>query len=311
MIMQYAHYRDCDTGGRMKLSVVIPTYKPDRRLVQIVDKIMDQTEKPDRFIIINSCDKEEVKAGNSLINNLVEKYGKDILEVKNIPASEFDHGGTRHMAMEMCDTEYVLFMTQDAVPKDEFLIERMASALSRDEKAAAVYARQLPDEKCNPIERYTREFNYPAESSVKTKADLERFGIKTYFLSDACAMYKKSIYDSLDGFPRQTIFAEDMIYASKAIEADMHIIYEAKAEVIHSHNYTARQQYRRNYDVGLTHSRFNYIFDKVKSESEGIKMVKITAKRLIQDGYWYLIPKLIIHSACKYLGYRAGKKSGR
>ena len=292
----------------MKLSVVIPTYKPDEKLGEIVKRLMNQTEKPDRLIIINSCDKEETEAGNQLLDRLKSEYGKDGLEVKNIPVAEFDHGGTRHMAMEMCDTEYVLFMTQDALPKDEYLIERMKKALSGDDKAAAVYARQLPDEKCNPIERYTREFNYPKESSVKTKADIERLGIKTYFLSDACAMYKKSIYDKLGGFPRQTVFAEDMIYAFKAIEADKHIIYEAQAEVIHSHNYTARQQFRRNYDVGLTHRKFNYIFDNVKSESEGIKLVKQTAKRLVSDGYWYLIPKLIIHSGCKFLGYRAGKK---
>ena len=291
----------------MEISVVIPTYKPDKMLGEIVRRLMNQTEKPDRLLIINSCSKEEAETGNKLIDTLVSEYGDRGMEVKNIPVSEFDHGGTRHMAMEMCHTEYVLFMTQDAMPKDKHLLERMKAALEKDDKAAAVYARQLPDDKCNPIERYTREFNYPEESSVKTKADLEKLGIKTYFLSDACTMYRKSIYEEVGGFPRQTVFAEDMIYASKAIENDKHIIYEAQAMVIHSHNYTAIQEYRRNFDVGLTHRKFDYIFGKVKSESEGIRLVKNTAKYLISNGYWYLIPKLILHSGCKYMGYRMGK----
>ena len=49
------------------------------------------------------------------------------------------------------------------------------------ETVIAVYARQLADRDCAPAERFTRSFNYPEESAVKTKADIPRLGIKAYF----------------------------------------------------------------------------------------------------------------------------------
>ena len=61
-------------------------------------------------------------------------------------------------------------MTQDAVPADVYLVGKNWYPLLKRKKVAAAYARQLPDKDCDIIERYTRSFNYPKESSVKTKA---------------------------------------------------------------------------------------------------------------------------------------------
>ena len=106
------------------------------------------------------------------------------------------------------------------VPADVYLVEKLVSAFEK-EKVAAAYARQLPDKDCDIIERYTRSFNYPKESSVKTKADLDRLGIKTFFCSNVCAMYRRSIYEKLGGFVKHTIFNEDMIFAGKLIQKVM------------------------------------------------------------------------------------------
>lgn len=83
---------------------------------------------------------------------------------------------------------------------------------------------------CDIIERYTRSFNYPKESSVKTKADLDRLGIKTFFCSNVCAMYRRSIYEKLGGFVKHTIFNEDMIFAGKLIQEGYAIAYVQKQE---------------------------------------------------------------------------------
>lgn len=74
-------------------------------------------------------------------------------------------------------------MTQDAVPADTHLTEKLMEALGQ-ENVAVAYARQLPKEDCHITEQYTRQFNYPDESSVKTKADIGTLGIKTFFCSD-------------------------------------------------------------------------------------------------------------------------------
>ena len=50
---------------------------------------------------------------------------------------------------------------------------------------------RVADSEKNYIEYYTRIFNYPLESRVKTKEDLDTLGIKTFF----CQMYAVLIED--------------------------------------------------------------------------------------------------------------------
>ena len=65
-------------------------------------------------------------------------------------------------------------MTQDAMPKDDRLIEKLVEPLQGE--VAVAYARQLPREDSTPVESYTREFNYPAKSRIKSAADLDSAG---------------------------------------------------------------------------------------------------------------------------------------
>ena len=258
--------------------------------------------------------KQTYPIGTILIVNTEEKFFPEKgyetwqnVQIRHIETEDFDHGGTRDGAASLLDGDLILFMTQDAVPADVYLVEKLVSAFEK-EKVAAAYARQLPDKDCDIIERYTRSFNYPKESSVKTKADLDRLGIKTFFCSNVCAMYRRSIYEKLGGFVKHTIFNEDMIFAGKLIQEGYAIAYVAEARVVHSHNYTNRQQLHRNFDLAVSQAEHPEIFGKVKSESEGIRLVKKTAAWLISKGKPWLIVELFFQSGFKYLGYFLGKR---
>ena len=198
-------------------------------------------------------------------------------------------------------------MTQDAMPVNEYLIEELVKAFD-NEKIAAAYARQLPNSKCNVIERYTRAFNYPEQSRIKSLEDLETLGIKTYFCSDVCAAYRKSVYESLGGFEEKTIFNEDMIMAAKIIQSGGSVKYVAEAKVIHSHNYNCKQQFQRNFDLAVSQVEHPEVFQNIKSESEGMRLVKNTMTYLIKIKKPWLIIKLILQSAFKYMGYCLGRK---
>ena len=218
-----------------RVNVIIPTYKPDEKFLKLISRLEKQTVKPERIIVVNT----EQKYFDRLIygTHFLEEH--KTVETHHISKREFDHGKTRHIGMKKADAEFVLLMTQDAVPADDKLIEQLLQAFE-EEKAAVAYARQLPDKNCGVIESYTREFNYPPEGMVKSAKDTEKLGIKTYFCSNVCAMYKKSIYEELGGFVRHTIFNEDMIFAAGAVKAGYKIVYRAEAQVIHSHNYTSK-----------------------------------------------------------------------
>ncbi|MBD9014077.1 MAG: glycosyltransferase family 2 protein, partial [Lachnospiraceae bacterium] len=175
------------------------------------------------------------------------------------------------------------------------------------EAVIMAYARQLPAADCALIERYTRSFNYPDTPSVKTKADLPKYGIKTFFCSNVCAMYRASTYQKLGGFEKKTIFNEDMIFAGKIILNGGSIAYVPTARVIHSHNYGNLEQLHRNFDLAVSQAEHPEIFALASSESEGMKLVKQTAGYLVKSGHPWLLPELVVKSGFKFIGYRLGK----
>ena len=281
------------------VDVIIPAYHPGKEFATLIKRLEKQSVPIHRIIVMNT---EE-----SMWNKEWEKLS-DAMEVHHLTKEEFDHGGTRARAAELSDSDVMVFMTQDAMPADRELLAELLKALDQEKNIAAAYARQLPNAECSFVERYTRAFNYPDTSLVKTKADLDKYGIKTFFCSNVCAAYKKDIYEKQGGFVRRTIFNEDMIYAGGLIQAGYGIAYAAEARVIHSHNYNCMQQFHRNFDLGVSQAEHPEIFEGVPSEGEGMRLVKKTLAYLIHSGRIWLIPGFVLQCAGKYAGYLAGKK---
>lgn len=280
----------------MRIDCVIPTYKPDDKLLACLAQLQKQTVVPNKIIIMNT---EE-----SLLTLPIPEEIEG-LEIHHIKKADFDHGGTRHEGLQYSDADIVLFLTQDAVPANLFLVEKMLEPFE-DNQVAAVYARQMADPKKSPVEAFTRRFNYPAESRKKTEEDLDTLGIKTFFCSNVCAAYRRETYERLGGFPKKAIFNEDMIFASRLIEEHMAVYYQADAKVWHWHDYSGLEQLHRNFDLAVSQKTYGGLFLKVKSESEGIRLVKSTLKWLIEKQDYGKIPGVIWQSGCKYLGYKLG-----
>ena len=274
-------------------------YHPGKEFSVLLERLTEQTAVIHRIIAMNT---EE----NYWNKELEQKY--PLLEVHHLKKSEFDHGGTRAWAAELSDAEIMVFMTQDAVPADRNLIENLVKALEKEKMIAAAYARQLAKKTDSAIERFTRNFNYPAESRVKTQADIQALGIKTYFCSNSCAMYRKSTYEELGGFLPEAIFNEDMVFASTAINAGYSVAYVAEARVIHSHNYTGFQQFQRNFDNGVSHADNQEAFHNVETLGEGKRLVFDTARYLIRHHEFGQLFRLLYISGCKVVGYKLGEK---
>jgi rhamnosyltransferase len=278
------------------VDVIIPTYKPDNKFETLIDMLERQSYQINHIYLINT--EEKLFHSKSIL-----QYSN--ISVEHIKQQDFDHGGTRDMATRKSNADIMVFMTQDAIPENEYLIETLIDGFVSDEIGAA-YARQLPEEHCNEIEKYTRSFNYPDKGSIKSQADINRLGIKTYFCSNVCAAYQKELYESLGGFIKHAIFNEDMIFAARIIQSGRKIAYCADARVIHSHNYTNLQQLRRNFDLAVSQREHPEIFEGIKSEEEGIQLVLQTAKHCFKIGKPWLVFELIIKSGFKYIGYKLG-----
>ena len=285
-----------------KIDVIIPVYKPTEKLFTLLDRLKEQTMPVNRIILINT----EQGYFDTLIagTNFWQRYKN--ITVKHISKREFDHGYTRRRAVAESDADYFVMMTDDAIPADDGLIEKLLAPVM-ESRAGMSYARQLTGDSSSVIEKFTRKFNYPEKSELKSKEDLAEKGIKTFFASNVCAAYDRKTYDDLGGFVKHTIFNEDMIYARKLIDAGGKIAYVAEARVYHSHNYTGKQQFQRNFDLGVSQAENPDVFRKIPSEKEGGKLVISTVKYLFGEKKFLQIPRFFYQCACKYAGYLLGK----
>ena len=283
--------------NKKTVDVIIPVNYPDEKFQTLLDRLGKQSYPVGRIIIMNTDEKGYPK----------ELRCPDNMEVYHIAPGEFDHGATRDAAARKSAADLLLFMTQDAVPADKHLVENLVRAFD-DPLVAAAYARQLARKTDSAIEQYTRSFNYPAESRVKTQADLSELGIKTFFCSNSCAMYRRTVYEELGGFLPEAIFNEDMVFASTAINAGYSIAYVAEARVIHSHNYTGLQQFRRNFDNGVSHADNQEAFQDVETVGEGKRLVLDTARYLIRKHEYAQLIRLVYISGCKAAGFKLGEK---
>ena len=197
-----------------EVDVIIPAYKPGAEFIELIDKLEHQSIPVHQILIFNT----EQKYWEALQYDHPRRKRYENVRMWHISKKEFDHGRTRREAVKKSQTPVFVMMTQDAMPADEFLLERLIAPLS-DRDVAVSYARQLPRKEAGAVERFTREFNYPDQSCIKSKADLDEMGIKTFFCSNVCAAYRRDIYEKQGGFIKHAIFNEDMIYAAGCIRA--------------------------------------------------------------------------------------------
>lgn len=291
--------------------IAIPVYRPDEKFDCLIRRILKQEALPKKLILTNTeceeCSSEDLLARVEQIRDKVGEYSVDV-EVISVQKTEFDHGGTRHLATCHSKSDYLLFVTQDAVPCNRELTEELLESFEYSEvRVAVVYGRQLASKQAGVTERITREFNYPKKSRVKTAADIDELGIKTFFCSDVCAMYDLRIYRMLGGFVRKTIFNEDMLYAAKAIDAGYAVAYCADAKVVHSHSYSYEAEFKRNFDLAVSQKQHPEVFAYVSSEKEGVRFVLDTVKKLVEQGLFLEIVDFGIRTVAKYAGYLLGK----
>ena len=282
----------------MTVSVIVPTLNAENEITELLQKLSRQTVKADEIIIVDSASDDNTVA--------LAKACPDV-RVLEIERHEFDHGGTRDLALRASKGDFVIFLTQDAVPADDRLLENLLKPFE-DRLVAGVSGRQLPKADAKPYERLVREFNYPAKSFTRTKEDIPRLGIKTFFFSDACAAYRREIYLELGGFEKNLLTDEDLFFAAKMIHAGYTLAYAADAQVFHSHNLSLQQQFERNRIQGIEFKKHAQLLSGVSLEGEGVKMVKEVSKNLLAEGKVGNIFAFWLDCGARFLGSRAGRK---
>lgn len=281
-----------------RVSVIIPTLNAEKEIEELLFRLERQSVAPVEILIIDSGSTDGTIG-------IVEKHPFARMIV--IPAGTFNHGRTRDLAAREASGDLFLFMTQDALPTDEYLIQRLAEKLAEPGVAAA-YARQVPKGDATPREKCVRAFSYPAEEDVHDLDAVKRLGLRAFYLSNACAAYNKEIYFSLGGFEQDLRSNEDMLFAAKAIRRGYRIIYAAEAEVFHSHGLSLREQYERNKLQGYELARHRELLINDSPASAGGAMVKQVTRNLWKEGHIGSWVAFLMDCGARWFGNRAGRR---
>jgi rhamnosyltransferase len=284
-----------------KFALIIPTLNAERHLETLLPKIAAQTLKPDQFIVVDSESQDRTC-------ELMRRAGAVVVPIAR---SEFNHGGTRTKGLQLAaGQDIAIFMTQDAIPVDEFAFERLLAPFA-DDGVTVAYGRQTARRQAGPIETFARQFNYPAISQVRSAADIPRIGFKTCFCSNSFAAYRVGPLLDLGGFRNNVIFGEDTIAVAELILQGAEIQYVADAMVEHSHDYSMAEEFRRYFDIGVLHSRESSLLEKFGSVGgAGRSFVTQELRFLLQVAPW-LIPEAAARTLSKFAAYKLGGLEGR
>ena len=116
------------------------------------------------------------------------------------------------------------------------------------------------------------------------------------------------IFESLGKFEEDIILNEDTFYVYFAINKGYKIVYKSNAKVYHSHNLSYKEQFSRNFDIGVSQQQKQEIFNSIKSEKEGGKLLKYTIIKLLKGFHFIALIDFIIDCAFRYFGYKTGRK---
>lgn len=283
------------------VSVVIPTLNAESGIATLLDSLRSQTIIPDEILVVDSSSDDKTR-------EIAVSY--DGVRVHVIDRRDFDHGATRDAAFRMVSGEHVAFFTQDAVPANVDCLMKLLDPMTSDPRIAAVTGRQLPKEDTRRFERLVRGFNYPETSNVRSIEDVPCYGIKAFFMSDVCAVYRREPFLACDGFPHTTT-NEDMLMAAKLLEAGYKVAYAADACVYHSHNLTPWEQFRRNRAIGHVMEENAVLLGDVSEMGEGAALVKHVTKQLLREGHIGELCAFGIDCIARLAGNRIGRQDAR
>src|SRR5437868_2013527 len=97
----------------MKASVFIPTKNAGKKFNQVLARVFAQKEVDFEVIIVDSGSKDKTLS--------IAKGTQ--ARIYEIPSQEFSHGKTRNLALRYAEGDFIVYLSQDAMPADSFWLK--------------------------------------------------------------------------------------------------------------------------------------------------------------------------------------------
>ncbi|MBL8863440.1 MAG: glycosyltransferase [Planctomycetes bacterium] len=278
-----------------RVSICIPTKNAKRDLPRLCAALArQQLAGESELVVVDSSSSDGTPA-------LLARAGARVV---TIPAAEFGHGRTRNALARLAEGEIVVFLTQDAEPRDPHTLATLVGALD-DPRTAGAFARLLPRPDDDPLTARTA-LDHPDAADVAWTGEP---GAREVRFNDVASAIRRDVLLALP-FP-DVAFGEDLAWARAALAAGYRVRFEPRAVVLHAHRYTPRQAFER-YRVDAAFQREE--LGRVVRPS-ALSVLKGIAHELRADlayvarhGGWSHLPRAVLLRAAQVRGQRAGSR---
>ena len=263
----------------MDVTIVIPTKNGGKLFDKVLDRVFKQeTEYEYEVICVDSGSKDETVS-------TIKKYPCKLYE---IPASEFGHGKTRNFGASKGTGDYIVFITQDAMPASKKWLQNFIDGMKSDPEIVGGFGIHYPYPDCNVLDKrdlYYHFKNFGEDNTIFQLTEENRERYKTEegyrhlmsFFSDNNSCIRRDVFEK---YPYEDVsFAEDQIWARKMIELGYKKLYCPYAPVYHSHNFKLSSYFMRYFDEykGL------YDLQKFLISTSWVKLPVQMARNILSD----------------------------
>jgi len=230
--------------NRVHVSVLLPTKNGERYLAEVVESIRKQQGAFDLREII------AVDSGSR--DRTLQILRQHQVRLWQIRPEEFGHGKTRNFAAAQARGEFLVFLSQDAIPANEHWLEHLLAPLREDPLIAGAFSRHRPRPNCHPMEWHrivAYELHSQSEGQVYTAAgnpDYERNPARYRIFANSSSAIRRAVWEQIP-FP-EVEFAEDQAWAEQVLTAGYKTAYAAKSVVVHSHSYGPWVNFCRHFE---------------------------------------------------------------
>jgi rhamnosyltransferase len=216
-----------------RVSIILPTWNGAADLARLLPRLAEQQFEGGFEIV--AIDSDSVDGTRSLL----EAAGAS---VERIEQREYKHGATRNRAAARARGEFLVFLSQDALPRDAHFLASIVAAFD-DEKTAGVTCRILPHASDDPLTARTVLDAPEASSEPRTIEGPRKDRRDEVRFNNVASAIRARVFREIP-FP-DVAFGEDVAWADLALARGWRLCFVPESVVFHAHRYTPSQAFAR------------------------------------------------------------------
>jgi len=277
-------------------SVLIPTRAPGAAIERVLSAVYRQQPGfpfPFDVVVVDSGSSPEEL-------DIMRRFP---IRLHQIDQRDFGHGRTRNLLGSLATGDVLLYLSQDAEPASADWLARLVAPLA-DSSVAGAYARQLPRADASPLMRFFLAEMYGPTPARRGLRSGQVASLGSIFFSNVSSAIRKDVWQTIP-FRADAIMSEDQYWAYDVLRAGFQVVYEPAAQVWHSHDYSLRTLYERNWLSGR--SLRGLIGDSTGGVARrGLAYLGREVAYLVGHGHAAWLPYMVPYELARSLGFALG-----